>query len=285
MTVFKHGPSWRLTSFVVVILAMAVTGTALASASASKPATTVKGSVLAFDRGLPTANLNNAAGANRSNVAWAVDNTYVTGDNFTIGTRGQLWQIDKIRVWTATGLVSNTAYVLGNDYSNLSLYLGAATPGAVKLVATGTLKIGIAGTSNLNIIGTRVSYGDPLQPNYQGNSNTYQLWQIDFGFPNQQNPSKRMLVQGGAMYNFAVDATARDQVNNYWFNHASNAPLSGSKQMGADNHYLAWPKNALGSAPIQCNSSVNTPPMTACDGGWDKSSDINVQVFATLIAK
>lgn len=49
-------------------------------------ATANAGPVTLVDRGLPTANLNNASGANRSNVAW-VDGRYPTphvllGDTF-----------------------------------------------------------------------------------------------------------------------------------------------------------------------------------------------------------
>ncbi|HEY5082878.1 MAG TPA: hypothetical protein VII48_00025, partial [Rhizomicrobium sp.] len=44
-------------------------------------------SVLVVDRGLPTDNLNDAAGANRSNVAWADDPVpYFYGDTFTLPT-------------------------------------------------------------------------------------------------------------------------------------------------------------------------------------------------------
>jgi hypothetical protein len=147
------------------------------------------------------------------------------------------------------------------------------------MVATGTLALHGSTTTNPNIIGTRVYYANPVEKNYQGNSNSYQVWQIDFGFGNS-----RMMVSGGVKYNFAVDGTPRDLASNYWFNHASNAALSGSTQTGADDRFLAWPKGALGSPPIQCNTAAN-PAVTACDGGWDKSSDINVQVFATLIVK
>lgn len=45
-------------------------------------------STLVCDRGLPTANLNNAAGANRSNVAWSFGNDWITGDDCTIGAAG-----------------------------------------------------------------------------------------------------------------------------------------------------------------------------------------------------
>ena len=56
------------------------------------------GQSLVFDRGLPTANLNNAAGANRSNVAWAFDGDYITGDDFSFGTVGEKWLLSLIHI-------------------------------------------------------------------------------------------------------------------------------------------------------------------------------------------
>ena len=65
------------TSSLVVagIVLLASAGGALAS-----------GGSLVVDRGLPTANLNNAAGADRSNVAWSNGNDWVSGDSFTVGS-------------------------------------------------------------------------------------------------------------------------------------------------------------------------------------------------------
>ncbi len=55
-----------------------------------------------FDRGLPTINLNNAAGANRSNVSWqSTPGGSFVGDDFTIGTIGQTFVINSLTVWGA----------------------------------------------------------------------------------------------------------------------------------------------------------------------------------------
>ena len=47
---------------------------------------------LLLDRGLPTANLNNDAGASRSNVQWAfgsdAQGMWLAGDDFTLGGQG-----------------------------------------------------------------------------------------------------------------------------------------------------------------------------------------------------
>ncbi len=68
---------------------------------------------LLVDRGLPTSNLNDAAGANRSNVAWADGSTTLSiGDNFTLGGSGV---VDDIRVWvvsSATSSFANNAFQL-----------------------------------------------------------------------------------------------------------------------------------------------------------------------------
>ena len=62
------------------------------------------GATLLVDRGLPTANLNNAAGADRSNVAWAFtqytsSDYWIVGDTFQ-NTSSQTWSINSIRLWT-----------------------------------------------------------------------------------------------------------------------------------------------------------------------------------------
>jgi len=61
---------------------------------------------LLFDRGLPTVNLNNAAGSDRSNVQWtfggyAADLYYLPGDDFKIGGSAD-YLVDTIRVWSTS---------------------------------------------------------------------------------------------------------------------------------------------------------------------------------------
>ena len=60
--------------------------------------------VLVFDRGLPTENLNIAAGANRSNIEWADIETppetpWLPGDDFTLAGSQPFYVITTIRVW------------------------------------------------------------------------------------------------------------------------------------------------------------------------------------------
>jgi hypothetical protein len=214
-------------------------------------ASTSLGAIL-VDRGLPTINLNNAAGANRSNVTWASESsTGFTGDDFMIGTIGQSYVIDSITVW---GAQYNP---LSLDIDNIWLYMGKAGVGnSLALVSSGS----VAGNtnSNSNITHAYVNYpspGDPL--GYQGNSGGYYpICQTTFSGLNYA-------VDGGVKYNFGVKGDKW-----LWWNHASNAGLSGSPQDGADGKYLTFDTADLSSA-IVTDSNGN---------GWDKSSDINVLV-------
>jgi hypothetical protein len=54
-----------------------------------------------------------------------------------------------------------------------------------------------------------------------------------------------------------------------WYNHASNAALSGARQDGADGQMLLF--DAAGRAEGAFGADGH---------GWDKPSDINVQIFA-----
>ena len=226
---------------------------------------------MVFDRGLPTANLNNAAGANRSNVAWSNGNSDVSGDDFTIGATGETWIVTGIRTWTTEKLGLGSGFHLGDEYSDVSLYTGT---GGVSLVATGTLTAGSDVNSNPNITHTQVQYAGGLD--YQRTGGAYsQIYQNDF-------TNLNLSIAGGVKYYFAVDGTPRSPSTDYWFNHASNAALSGSTQQGADNLWLVWSKSGLANPPTTCDS--NGPIAGVCNGGWDKSSDINVQVFAHKFA-
>src|SRR4051794_40560918 len=79
----------RSTSVAALLFFVGVMGTAQAS--------------LIIDRGLPSTNLNNTAGVDRSNVDWGFqpNNQYFSGDDFTlpVGT----WQLDSIRIWAVAG--------------------------------------------------------------------------------------------------------------------------------------------------------------------------------------
>jgi len=229
-----------------------------------------------FDRGLPTANLNNAAGANRSNVAWGFgyeagegNNEWFTGDDFTLpaNSPGKVWRVTKIRIWAVAGAAGDPGFKLGDRYYNVTLY-GSGGHGAVVPIKSGDIAPGtntalIPGTTTANpdITFTPVQYAGGLD--YQTGSGAFaQIWQTDF-------VNLDWLVPGGRPIRFGVHGLVYDNVNRVWFNHASNAALSGSTQDGADDLMRDFYVHNLQSGDGTWDS----------DGyGWDKSSDINVQV-------
>jgi len=207
--------------------------------------TTAVAAPLLVDRGLPTSNLNNAAGANRSNVAWAfADFTsgdyYMVGDTFT-NTSSHSWAISNIRLWTV-----------------------GTTDSAV-------LRGGIAGSTVGVISGT--TYGDAFASIYQGSSGSMiNMYQIDFAV--------NVLLGAGETYSFFLDGSGSagaGQGTSIPFLHASNAALSGSPQDGADNEMLY--AQVLGGVV----NPAETGPWTSLGNGWDKASDINVQVFGNAV--
>ena len=137
-----RGGNVRNRSVVLVTAAIAAVGMAGVAVSSGGPAPNV-------DRGLPTANLNNAAAGNRSNVAWSNGNDYVTGDTFVLGKPGQKWVVTRIRTWNIGHL--NTPF--GSEFSTDALYFSAsaAAPGAIKVVEHGTVPVGSNRDTNRNI--------------------------------------------------------------------------------------------------------------------------------------
>ncbi|MCX5805543.1 MAG: VPLPA-CTERM sorting domain-containing protein [Proteobacteria bacterium] len=207
---------------------------------------------LLFDRGLPTSNLNNAAGNNRSNVQWAfgadpmASDRWLNGDDFTIGgSRDYL--VSTIRVWST----SNTG---------LSLWLGEAGKTIAQLSGSPTI--------------TPVTYSDGQS--YQGNSLSFiQIYQIDFII--------NKVLSGASTYQFFLDGPLKDvQGESPYthvvdaFLHSSNAGLSGSTQQGANDSMLY--------AQILSGGTVGELGAWDSNGyGWDKSSDVNVQVMGAPV--
>lgn len=230
------------------------------------PGATLAAGLLVVDRGLPTANLNNAAGANRSNVAWSFGSDYLSGDDFVVGAAGELWVITNIRTWSIGGAPSST-YEIGDRFQDVTLYGGVPSDAVPAAIATGNLAVGSSTNSNPDITHTKVTYAGGAD--YQGSGGSYiQIWQNDFNHLN-------WVVQGGQTYVFAADGELQPAVTYWWFNHASNAALSGSPQQGSDDLFWYWAKD--GSDAGQWDSG-------ALGGGWDKSSDINAQITAAQVA-
>lgn len=219
---------------------------------------------LVFDRGLPQANLNNISGDARSNVRWSGDNGGFFGDDFAIGAPGERWVIDSIRIWTVPGITETGAKRLGDLYQDVRLYFGGPEGGLTPVV-TAMLSAGSNETGNAQIrISDATSAGVTL---YDEFGTFFRIYQVDFEGLN-------LPVEGGVKYRFGVWGMGRPVPGKpgktyEWFNHASNAPLSAARQDGADDRMLLF--DAGGRLDSEFNAEGN---------GWDKSADINVQIFA-----
>jgi PEP-CTERM motif len=202
---------------------------------------------LLVDRGLPTANLNNAAGVNRSNVAWAFTaytspDYWMVGDTFT-NTSSDAWAISSIRLWTV-------------GQTDTTVLRGGLAGGTIGIISDAT-------------------YADPSSSLYQGSSGSMiAMHQIDFAV--------NITLGVGQTYDFFLDGSgsaSAGQDTSVPFVHASNAALSGSSQDGADNLMLY--ANVLGGIV----DPLSIGPWSSSDPGmgWDKPSDVNVQVYGAPV--
>jgi hypothetical protein len=225
-------------------------------------------SVMAVNRGLPQTNLNNVAGAARSNVRWASGDSGFLGDNFSLGAPGEKWVIDSIRTWTVPGLENVDPDHLGDFYQDVRLYFGRSG-GDISPVVSGLLSPGSDETSNAAVHLSEVtSQGVPL---YDDFGKFLRVWQVDF-------TNLDLAVEGGVKYSFGVWGMGRENPEKggrgyYWFNHASNAALSGAAQDLSDGVMLLF--DASGKSAGEFSAEGH---------GWDKNSDINVQISAHRVS-
>jgi hypothetical protein len=169
-----------------------------------------------FSVGLPTTNLNNAAGASRSNVRWGnADYTIGYGDSFTPSSNCTVYGL---RVWAVPDIPVVPAYLLGDHYGDISLYVNTTPTGMTKL-SGGNLLAGSNSTTNPSIRIAPVSYPQNPGVNYQAaNGRFQQIWQIDFTGLNWALTADQTYVLG---------VTATPRVDRYWFLHAT-CPSSGT---------------------------------------------------------
>jgi hypothetical protein len=223
----------------------------------------VQADPVVFDRGLPVynaaaPNLNNAAGANRSNVAWA-DSDYATGwftgDNFTIAGAGQT-TIKDLTVWVAgTGDLPS--------YDTFTLWTGLDT-GTVGTTTVTELRTSTVGGADLVFTPATYSNGET----YQRSSGAWiPLYELTFQDLN-------WTVDNGTSYAFGVSGADASENLIMVSLHASNAALSNSMQEGADGAFYGFDNGTLAYI-------WDTAP--GADGGWDKSSDINVRITAVPV--
>jgi hypothetical protein len=231
------------------------------------------GPALVVDRGMPEANLNKAAGQYRSNIRWTLYDKGFLGDDFTVGSPGENWVIDTIRVWTVPGVNKTNPDYLGDYYQDVRLYFGGAQDGLTPIV-TGMFTPGSDQSSNPNILISDTTAAGSTA--YEDFGTNMRVWQVDF---TQLN----LAVQGGVKYRFgawglgrpAPDAVTkkgkiRQNHQTYaWFNAATNAEYAAAKQDGSDGSMLEFTSGG------KFKTAFN-----GAGAGWDKSSDVNVQVFA-----
>jgi hypothetical protein len=202
------------------------------------------------DRGLPTANLNDAAGSNRSNVAWALDPGWGVGDKFTIGRSGS-YRIDTLRLWVVGEASGESLYYAGTTFT-------------------------LWGSSDF---GQKLSTSALLMPATYADGSSYQNGGYNFALYSLEFKNLNWLVDGDSWYNFGV--TGMDAEGNYQqvFEHASNAEQGGSPAAAADG----WLIGFLVNDPSSVYPWSSDPAAVPFGGGWDKSSDLNVQVEGTPV--
>jgi hypothetical protein len=221
-------------------------------------------SALVVDRGLPASNLNNVSGTSRSNVRWGSNDEAFVGDSFTVGSAGEKWVIDSIRAWAVPGQGRQDPDHLGDFFQDVRLYLGA-NGSDVTPVASALLSAGSDQTSNPHVqISEATRSGAQL---YDDFGTALRVWQVDF-------KDLAVPVEGGSSYSFGVWGQGRavpgkSDKTFEWFSHAANASLSGVRQDGSDGLLLLFDGSGKGQGTF--NGQGN---------GWDKGSDINIQVFA-----
>jgi hypothetical protein len=222
-------------------------------------------SILVVDRGLPSGNVNKLSGTARSNVRWASGDCGFLGEHFEVGARGERWVIDSIRTCAVPGLEEVDPDHLGDFCQDVRLYFGASG-GDLTPVAAASLSPGKDESSNPHVgITEATRSGGALDDDF---GEFLRVWQIDFTGVN-------LSVEGGVNYSFGVLGMGREIPGQQhgkgcmWFKHASNAPLSAARQDGADGVMLLFDGSAKAAGEF-----------TGQGNGWDKNSDINVQVFA-----
>jgi hypothetical protein len=220
------------------------------------------------DRGLPQANLNDISGEGRSNVRWTWNDNGLLGDEFVLGAPGESWVIDAIRVWSVPGVDGKDPAHLGDYYQDVRLYFG--DPGSdLTPVVTARLAPGSDATGSAQVrVSDATAAGALLYDDFGA---SLKIWQVDF-------VNLNLPAEGGARYRFGAWGLGRplpggphhEEYKTYaWFNHASHAPLSSARQDGADGSMLL----------IDAAGRIQGP-FNGEGAGWNKSSDINVQVFA-----
>ena len=206
-----------------------------------------------FDRGLPdSTNVNDVAGANRSNVTWDFGSAsgVLVGDDFMFSNAGIVDSITVFEVANGTGAGSTP----GSEFNSFTLYYGG---------------VNLLDHSSSVFTSQLVTY-QPGGENYQGSGGGfYDIYALTFNGLN-------FSADANTLYGFALAADPK--TGNTLALHASNAALSGTPQQGADNLFSGYDATTLAYL-----GSCDSGDSTTCGPLWDKSSDINVKIDGTLV--
>lgn len=210
------------------------------------------GGRLAYDKGLPDSNLNNQAGANRSNIRWAtpVNHSPVgQAESFRIAQAGQ-WTVGRVRFWVVPDVAASFGYSFGDLFSDVTLYTGTSSASLLSQ-QSGSFTAGANTSSNSKIVATPVTYAGGVH--YQDfDGRFHQIWQVDV-------EGIQIAVSGQTDYLAGLVVTPR--FDRWPFLHASQ------QTQGNGAFYSFIP----GQLPVVQNGAV-----------WfnGKQTDLNIQVFA-----
>ena len=230
---------------------------------------------------------------NRSNVDWGSgpDSTSgydIVGDSFSFAGGASIGSITVYEVANTT-CANNAACQTPpagsaptSEFSSINLF--------TSLYSGGSDLTTLNEVPSSNLVGGTYSSVQTFYPtgvSYEGSTGLYHpIYALTFTFINP------LIATAGVQEAFAVDGIASSTSNsgtNTLFLAAVNAPLavaSGAIENGADGEYIYY-----NMANQTATSTINPAGFPFfCDsgnaaecGGWDKSSDINVQINGTLL--
>lgn len=222
------------------------------------------------DRGLPTSDLNDAAGPDRTNIAWSAPQTptdaWMLGDQFNVGNpfAGNPVQITKVTLW-AVG--TQTDDLVGFDYADpasYQLYLRSSNLGLAFIDAI---------TTDISVAVTPVTYsgGDSFQR--VGTSTVDQLYQVDFTL------TVPYTVPVNARVRFALGGFVGGNFVNPFLHATRSVDSGGNVQPGYDEvlYSYAAPNTDVSYFDFQYTESSDSAAFLPAVG-W--TSDFNVRVEA-----
>jgi len=238
-----------------------------------------------YENALPNIFLNQPAGALRSKVALTesdpfseFDGTDVVFSEASLG--GDIVTVNSITTWSVASVVDNP---LGNEFTSVSLYY-RPEGGTWQTLETGTPDTFFTSGSSTLVLDSNPNMTHEEVP-YRRNVTAYQSTDPgspDVYYPVWQNTFNNLdlVLSTGVDYQFAVWGTNPNAdsttLYGYWFNHYSNALLSGAREDDKSGEYLRCSATNL-SQPC----SVEYPGF---DQTWDKDANLNIVIDGSVTA-